>query len=140
MVLAHVKGHYDDAGLKLDDNKFPIPSMLPYSTLKPTGGVPPIHLNNNSIDMNNLLSAVCMLANNTGGDPKFREQFNAAFGNGGNQLANNGNQKSTSNEYGEMDEASSGVTSAPGWRGPQPYRCGHCQQVSNWKHVIQVFY
>lgn len=26
------------------------------------------------------------------------------------------------------------------WRGPAPYRCGHCHQVSNWKHVIQVFY
>ncbi|XP_055381830.1 putative uncharacterized protein DDB_G0282133 isoform X2 [Condylostylus longicornis] len=23
------------------------------------------------------------------------------------------------------------------WRGPAPYRCGHCHQVSNWKHVIQ---
>lgn len=24
-------------------------------------------------------------------------------------------------------------------RDPSPYRCGHCHQVSNWKHVIQVF-
>lgn len=23
-------------------------------------------------------------------------------------------------------------------RGQAPFRCGHCQQVSNWKHVIQV--
>lgn len=23
-------------------------------------------------------------------------------------------------------------------RDPLPYRCGHCYQVSNWKHVIQV--
>lgn len=25
------------------------------------------------------------------------------------------------------------------WRPSAPYRCGHCHQVSNWKHVIQVF-
>lgn len=24
-------------------------------------------------------------------------------------------------------------------RDPSPYRCGHCHQLSNWKHVIQVF-
>lgn len=24
-------------------------------------------------------------------------------------------------------------------REPSPYRCGHCHQVSNWKHVIQVW-
>ena len=23
-------------------------------------------------------------------------------------------------------------------RGLAPFRCGHCHQVSNWKHVIQV--
>lgn len=44
----------------------------------------------------------------------------------------------TTNENGEMDEASSGLNSVNGWRGAAPYRCGHCHQVSNWKHVIQV--
>lgn len=24
------------------------------------------------------------------------------------------------------------------FRGQAPFRCGHCHQVSNWKHVIQV--
>lgn len=47
--------------------------------------------------------------------------------------------KSSSIENGEMDEASSLGTSVTGWRDPAPYRCGHCHQVSNWKHVIQVF-
>jgi len=42
-------------------------------------------------------------------------------------------------EHGETDEASSLGTSVTGWRDPAPYRCGHCHQVSNWKHVIQVF-
>lgn len=45
----------------------------------------------------------------------------------------------STNEHGEMDEASSLGTSVTGWRDPAPYRCGHCHQVSNWKHVIQVF-
>lgn len=32
------------------------------------------------------------------------------------------------------------TTGSNGWRGhTAPYRCGHCHQVSNWKHVIQVF-
>lgn len=31
----------------------------------------------------------------------------------------------------ESDEASVS-------RGQAPFRCGHCHQVSNWKHVIQV--
>lgn len=33
-----------------------------------------------------------------------------------------------------------GVGAAPSsntWRPSAPYRCGHCHQVSNWKHVIQ---
>lgn len=49
------------------------------------------------------------------------------------------NTAATTNDHGEMDEASSGVSSVSGWRCPAPYRCGHCHQVSNWKHVIQVF-
>lgn len=47
--------------------------------------------------------------------------------------------KSSTIENGEMDEASSLGTSVTGWRDPAPYRCGHCHQLSNWKHVIQVF-
>lgn len=48
---------------------------------------------------------------------------------------------STTNENGgEMDDTSSGLNSVNGWRGTAPYRCGHCHQVSNWKHVIQVYF
>lgn len=53
----------------------------------------------------------------------------------------NNHQPNGNNENGEMDEASSllGSSSVTGnWRDPAPYRCGHCHQVSNWKHVIQV--
>lgn len=56
-----------------------------------------------------------------------------------NASQNQSNPSSTTtNENGEMDEASSGLNSVNGWRGAAPYRCGHCHQVSNWKHVIQV--
>jgi hypothetical protein len=35
----------------------------------------------------------------------------------------------------DKDEASVSTTA----KGSQaPFRCGHCNQVSNWKHVIQV--
>lgn len=53
-----------------------------------------------------------------------------------NNLAN-----SHSNDHGEMEEASSGGTTVGhhNYRSQLSYRCGHCQQVSNWKHVIQVF-
>ncbi|XP_055613875.1 uncharacterized protein LOC129760280 [Uranotaenia lowii] len=33
--------------------------------------------------------------------------------------------------------AGSKGTTSSSWRPSAPYRCGHCHQVSNWKHVIQ---
>lgn len=36
----------------------------------------------------------------------------------------------------DIDEASLGGGLA---RGQAPFQCGHCHQVSNWKHVIQVY-
>lgn len=53
------------------------------------------------------------------------------------------NQTTATNENGEMEEASSGLStvnsgSGSAWRGSAPYRCGICFQTSNWKHVIQV--
>lgn len=42
----------------------------------------------------------------------------------------------------DRDEAS--VNNSPATKGGSatnaaPFRCGHCNQVSNWKHVIQVY-
>lgn len=42
----------------------------------------------------------------------------------------------------DRDEASVINTTASGKGGANsqaPFRCGHCNQVSNWKHVIQVY-
>ncbi|XP_058130112.1 uncharacterized protein LOC131287944 [Anopheles ziemanni] len=38
---------------------------------------------------------------------------------------------------GEGGEGGSQRMPVPTWRHNAPYRCGHCHQVSNWKHVIQ---
>lgn len=57
-----------------------------------------------------------------------------------NQSQSHGTQANPLNDHGEMDEASSGGTTVGhSYRSQLSYRCGHCQQVSNWKHVIQVF-
>jgi hypothetical protein len=42
-------------------------------------------------------------------------------------------QTSSSGGVGGSDSAEASVR-----RGLAPFRCGHCHQVSNWKHVIQV--
>lgn len=68
-------------------------------------------------------------------DTSTQQQQKSTINNSNNSNSNNNNTI----DHGEMDEASSGVTSVSGWRCPAPYRCGHCHQVSNWKHVIQVF-
>lgn len=42
----------------------------------------------------------------------------------------------------DRDEASVNNLPASGKGGANnqaPFRCGHCNQVSNWKHVIQVY-
>lgn len=42
----------------------------------------------------------------------------------------------------DRDEASVNNITASGKGGANnqaPFRCGHCNQVSNWKHVIQVY-
>jgi hypothetical protein len=42
-------------------------------------------------------------------------------------------QASSNGAVGSSDSAEASVR-----RGLAPFRCGHCHQVSNWKHVIQV--
>lgn len=75
------------------------------------------------------------------GSVKQQQQQNSTNTSSSSMLNNTNNESSmmmTATEHGEMEEASSGGTSVSEWR-PAPYRCGHCHQVSNWKHVIQVF-
>ncbi|XP_063700176.1 uncharacterized protein LOC134830575 [Culicoides brevitarsis] len=45
--------------------------------------------------------------------------------------------KNTNTVQGSCSSNTSTSSNNSSWRGPAPYRCGHCHQVSNWKHVIQ---
>lgn len=193
VVLAHVKGHYKDANMSVDEQA----SNAAANAAAAVAAAAAAGLNltnagefNNNVYVNGLLSALSPTASKLliqqAADqtalPQIRIQaLNQLSGNSthlfladlkqqqqqqqqpipsiNTQNVNvNANQSSialqtpanasqsnqsnpsctTTNENGEMDEASSGLNSVNGWRGAAPYRCGHCHQVSNWKHVIQV--
>ncbi|GAB0094090.1 uncharacterized protein DMENIID0001_093130 [Sergentomyia squamirostris] len=112
-VLAHVKRHYEEAGLSVD-NSISMGDKKPILTL--------------TDDLKKaLMGQKC--------ESLAAPQMPAAA----MVLIPNNNNNNNNNENGELDEASSGGTTVmPGWRGATAsYRCGHCHQVSNWKHVIQ---
>lgn len=77
--------------------------------------------NNNNNSNNNLgnLSGNGVLSNNNNNNNNY---------NNGNGTNNNSNNLLTHD------------TTTADRRDPSPYRCGHCHQVSNWKHVIQVLF
>lgn len=155
-MLIHVRGHYHDAGLLIEEK---IPSAV--SSPLPLLNIPKPNEFKNNVYMNNILS-MCLSPN--AGKLLLQQQQQLhnqqqlhQIQNGTTSIAamvsipmvpsaknvpNTGTASAPStNEHGETDEASSGGTSVVngGWRGPAPYRCGHCHQISNWKHVIQVF-
>ena len=189
MVLQHVKGHYKEANIPIDDQ-----------ANGGGGGAGAAGLNanefNNNVYVNGILSALSpsasklliqhpQLSQQAADQTQIRIQaLNQLSGNSSHlflaelkqqqqqqqpipsintQNVNvNANQSSiafqtpaiasqtqsnstsiTTNDTGEVDEASSGLNSVNGWRGTagqncSPYRCGICKQLSNWKHVIQV--
>lgn len=55
-------------------------------------------------------------------------------GNGSNNNNNNNGGNGSNNNNTLLTHDTTGGDR----RDPSPYRCGHCHQVSNWKHVIQV--
>lgn len=151
VVLAHVKSHYKDSSNEKNADDFPaapIPSLSEISN----------EYNNNVYGFLSAISLTPTTANKILLQPSILynapqqrlginaaptgQTLNASESKTANatQAANKAAPNTTNNENGEMEEASSGFTSVNGWRCPAPYRCGHCHQVSNWKHVIQVFY
>lgn len=54
------------------------------------------------------------------------------------QVGGHGSSTTTTNTTTTTSTTTSNSNNSNTWRGPAPYRCGHCHQVSNWKHVIQV--
>lgn len=176
IVLTHVKGHYLDAGIAIEDNPAPHTSALLSS---PPSDLASLVGGNNTASsyMSEMLSKIplpLIAAMNpqltatttspirnalqtpspvkipsaapfdmTIGDRKLEipaphGQIAAATVMA-TPMATTPQSSATTTEHGEVDEASSvGTTVSSGWRDPAPYRCGHCHQVSNWKHVIQV--
>lgn len=152
VVLAHVKGHYQDAGISLEDKINPIvqppsssssPSLIPATIISHTSP-------DKTANLYGFLSAMSCLqlpnaASSANSNIKNHNNILQNFQQLSQQTQNEIEQQTivqspTTNENGEMDEASSRGTSVSAWRCPAPYRCGHCHQVSNWKHVIQVYY
>lgn len=146
VVLAHVRGHYHEAGLLIEDKNQTSSLQLPLLN------IPKPNELNNTVYMNNILS-MCLSPN--AGKLLQQQMQNGASPIPGmlsipmvtpaiKNIPSSGTgtvATSSTNKHGETDEASSGGTSVVngGWRGPAPYRCGFCHQVSNWKHVIQVY-
>ncbi|XP_065358587.1 uncharacterized protein LOC135952518 isoform X2 [Calliphora vicina] len=66
---------------------------------------------------------------------------NGVSNNNSNYNNNNGNVNINVNGNGNNNNSNSNLlthdTTTADRRDPSPYRCGHCHQVSNWKHVIQ---
>lgn len=147
VVLEHVKSHYRDdgtpqekqqssTGMELAAPPPPLPIQMPFQI------------------MNNLLNGHAGTSSTT---TNVHNRNLLTLGGGVNQLqASNSNQASSthqtlnfnsqntlttpssSHDVGKnnngMPETNSATSSLKG-----SFRCGHCGQISNWKHVIQVF-
>lgn len=160
IVLEHVKQHYRDAGIPIDD----------ITTDTSSQATPPMDMTTQKSSLYNLLSLPESItyrphtsttttagasAATCGVEHKIHDLTVTKITSGDQRIWRTIQSQppsitltpttptvintAASNDHGEMDEASSGVSSVSGWRCPAPYRCGHCHQVSNWKHVIQVF-
>jgi hypothetical protein len=128
-VLAHVKQHYHEAGLMLENakNQF-LTSSLTESLIAAA------LQQQNSATQPMITTPVAATATAVASPPTMVSGGGSVGGGrqqqGGVAKRENGE---TNNETSSHQHGGRGV-----WRGPAPYRCGHCKQVSNWKHVIQV--
>lgn len=132
VVLNHVKGHYEDGDQSTSEVN--VPSPLPFTM-------------NTAISQ--YLSSVSNNSNNISGNNTSQVPSTQSYSISMN-LSNPGNMVISNNST-----ASNAVVSAPinttgtnttasilektteqGSKGS--FKCGHCGQVSNWKHVIQV--
>lgn len=132
VVLEHVKGHYEDGdqSTSVDVN---VPSPLPFTM-------------NTAISQ--YLSSVSNNSNNISGNNPSQVPSTQSFSLSMN-LSNTGNMvisnPTASNAVVTAPINSTGTnatsilekTTEQGSKGS--FKCGHCGQVSNWKHVIQVF-
>jgi hypothetical protein len=130
-VLAHVKQHYHEAGLMLENAK------NQFLTTSLTESLIAAALQQNSAAQPMMTTPVAATAASAAVASPPTMVSSAGAGNSGGRQQHGGGTKrengETNNETSTHQHGGRGV-----WRGPAPYRCGHCKQVSNWKHVIQV--
>lgn len=149
VVLEHVKSHYRDDGTPQE--------KPPSSGMELAAPPPPLPIQMPFQIMNNLLNGHAGTSTTTA---NVHNRNLLTLGGGANQMqASNSNQASSthqtiqtlnfnsqntlttpqsSHDVGKnnngMPETNSTNSSLKG-----SFRCGHCGQISNWKHVIQVF-
>lgn len=147
VVLEHVKSHYRDDGTPQDKQSMelaapppPLPVQMPFQI------------------MNTLLNGHAGTSSST--NVHNRNLLTLGGGGGVNQLqASNSNASSASshttlnfNSQNTLTAAASSLshdagksnngmpeTNSTGSSLKGSFRCGHCGQISNWKHVIQVY-
>lgn len=154
-VLTHVKGHYQEAGINFTQNSAPL-QVAVNSNIYVKNVLAAMCLTQQQLSLNDKIVASSQGSiigqqshqninqSSTQQQQQQQQQLALTVNNAVIPINMGATTASsaTANEHGEADEASSGVvtttgTGVTGWRGPAPYRCGHCHQVSNWKHVIQ---
>lgn len=148
MVLEHVKTHYSDDGTPQEAPK----QMHALNSLD-LGPPPPLPIQMPFQIMSNLLNG-----HSAGTSNVHNRNLSITLGGGGSNQASNPNASNThqtlnfstqntlltsasaldvaKNNNG-MPETNSPNNSNNSVKGS--FRCGHCGQISNWKHVIQVF-
>ncbi|XP_061389161.1 uncharacterized protein LOC133324332 [Musca vetustissima] len=88
--------------------------------------------NNNNNNNNSNNASNNNLGHMSSGNGSNNNNNNSHHNNNNNNNGNGGNGNNNNNNNLLTHETTSGDR-----RDPSPYRCGHCHQVSNWKHVIQ---
>lgn len=119
MVLQHVKTHYLEAGAKIPGE----PEVLDLTSEITLSGPDNSGLNNNNNGLNSYWAS--------GDTSQFVSENNEA------SVMHMGQQQHLTLVNGGVN-VSANPSLAPPQVPPAPFRCGHCHQVSNWKHVIQV--
>lgn len=143
VVLEHVKSHYRDDGTPQEKQSIAGMELAP---------PPPLPIQMPFQIMNNLLNGHAGTSSSTNA---LNRNLLTTLGGGASQLqASNSNASSThqtlnfnsqntlttpstSHDVGKSNNGMTETNSTSSLKGS--FRCGHCGQISNWKHVIQVY-
>jgi hypothetical protein len=143
VVLEHVKSHYRDDGTPQEKQSSAGMELAP----------PPLPLQMPFQIMNNLLNGHAGTSSSS--TNVHNRNLLTTLGGGASQLqASNSNASSThqtlnfnsqntlttpstSHDVGKSNNGMTETNSSSSLKGS--FRCGHCGQISNWKHVIQVY-